>query len=80
MSAASQMVAFDKQVNTIVKSRISDSKKMLLLENLFEEIQNPRQLNFEDYMEYFNNRYTRPYSPYQPLTGPFVPRKNLLNN
>jgi len=31
-------------------------------------------------MEYFNNRYTRPYSPYQPLTGPFVPRKNLLNN
>ena len=80
MSAANQMLAFDKQVNTIVKSRISDSKKMLLLENLFEEIQNPRQLNFEDYMEYFNNRYTRPYSPYQPLTGPFVPRKNLLNN
>ena len=77
MSEQNQMLSFDRQVNVIVKSRISDSKKQLLLENLFKEIDNPLELNFEDYMKYFNDKYTQPYSPYKPLTGVFVPRENL---
>ena len=65
MSKASQSSSFDKQVGSIINSKLTDAKKELLLENLFEEIKNPLQLNFEEYLIYYNKKYSQPYNPYE---------------
>jgi hypothetical protein len=69
MSNQSKTSSFDKQINVIIKSKLTDAKKQLLLENLFEEIKNPLELNFEEYMQYFNKKYSQPYQPYQSIIG-----------
>lgn len=69
MSKASQTSSFDKQVGSIINSKLTDAKKQLLLENLFDQIENPLQLSFEEYLNYYNKKYSQPYNPYQVITG-----------
>ena len=40
MSKQSQTSSFDKQVGSIINSKLTDAKKQLLLENLFDQIEN----------------------------------------
>ena len=69
MSKQSQTSSFDKQVGSIINSKLTDAKKQLLLENLFDQIENPLQLSFEEYLNYYNKKYSQPYNPYQLITG-----------
>ena len=69
MSKQSQTSSFDKQVGSIINSKLTDAKKQLLLENLFDQIENPLQLSFEEYLNYYNKKYSQPYNPYQVITG-----------
>jgi hypothetical protein len=68
MNKASQISSFDKHVNILLKSKIKDSNKELLIENLFENVQEPHGFNFEEYMEYFNKKYIQ-VSPYESIIG-----------
>jgi len=69
MSKQSQTSSFDKQVSSIINSKLTDAKKQLLLENLFDQIENPLQLNFEEYLNYYNKKYSQPYNPYETIIG-----------
>ena len=46
-----QREVFDLHFNNIQKSRIKDSQKLILQENLFENVPHPDGYNFEEYVE-----------------------------